>query len=122
MDFNSILIGPEDPARLVAYYTRLFGEPAMSDESYAGWQIGSGFVSIGAHSGVTGRSAHPGRLIWNIETVDVQGTFARFRDAGAIVVAEPYELGEVPGGGQMWIATFADPDENYFQLMSPFQT
>ena len=25
MEFNSILIGSEDPARLVAYYARLFG-------------------------------------------------------------------------------------------------
>ena len=30
MDFNSLLIGSEDPARLVEYYTRLFGEPAIA--------------------------------------------------------------------------------------------
>ena len=31
MDFNSILIGSEDPQRLVDYYTKLLGEPAFSD-------------------------------------------------------------------------------------------
>ena len=122
MDLNSILIGTDDTARLVEYYTRVLGEPAMSDESYTGWQIGSGFMSVGAHSEVHGRNAAPGRLIWNIESADVQGDFARMKAAGAIVVAEPYELGEVPGTTEtMWIATLADPDGNYFQLMSPFQ-
>jgi len=31
MNLNSILIGSEDPQRLVDYYTKLLGEPAMSD-------------------------------------------------------------------------------------------
>lgn len=122
MDFNSILIGSADPARLAEYYTRLLGEPAMTDDQYTGWQVGSGFVSVGPHSEVHGANPQPGRLIWNIETPDVPGEFARMRDAGAVVVAEPYQLGGGPEGtADMWIATFADPDGNYFQLMSPFQ-
>ena len=31
MNFNSILSGSEAPERLVDYYTRLFGQPTMSD-------------------------------------------------------------------------------------------
>jgi predicted enzyme related to lactoylglutathione lyase len=46
----------------------------------------------------------------------VKGEFERVEKAGAIVVREPYE--PRPGGG-MWIATLADLDNNYFQLMSP---
>ena len=65
MNFNSILIGSDDPQRLVDYYTRLLGEPTMSDGGYTSWQIGNGMVSIGPHSGVQGKSAHPGRIIWN---------------------------------------------------------
>ena len=42
MDFNSILIGSEDPERLVEYYTKLLGEPTFSDGGYTGWQLGSG--------------------------------------------------------------------------------
>ena len=29
MNFNNVLIGSEDPARLAAYYTKLFGDPTM---------------------------------------------------------------------------------------------
>lgn len=116
MDFNSILIGSEEPQRLVDYYTRLFGEPAMADGGYTGWQIGSGWVTVGPHDQVHGKNAAPGRIIWNIETADVQGAFDRMKAAGAIVVREPYGFDEAPGS---LIATLADPDDNYFQLMSP---
>ncbi len=72
MDFNSVLIGSEDPAQLVAYYTKLFGEPAFTDGGYSGWQIGSGWITIGPHSEVKGRSPQPGRIILNIGTADVK--------------------------------------------------
>ncbi|HET7685482.1 MAG TPA: VOC family protein [Candidatus Limnocylindria bacterium] len=117
MNFNSILIGSEDPQRLVEYYANLFGEPGFSDGGYTGWQIGSGFVTVGPHSEVHGSNREPGRLLWNIESADVQADFARMRDAGAIVVAEPYTMDGAPPDA--YIATLADPDGNYFQLMSP---
>jgi predicted enzyme related to lactoylglutathione lyase len=116
MDFNNILIGSADPDRLVEYYTRLFGEPGMADGGYTGWQLGSGFVTVGPHSEVTGKNTQPGRLIWNIETADVRGEFERMKAAGAIVVREPYGFEGYPDS---LIATLADPDDNYFQLMSP---
>ena len=34
MDFNSILIGSDDPETLVEYYTKLLGEPVFSDGGY----------------------------------------------------------------------------------------
>ena len=116
MNFNSILIGSADPKRLVEYYTKLFGEPGMADGDYTGWLLGSGFVSIGPHSEVSGTNPQPGRLIWNIETPDVKGEFDRMKAAGAIVIREPYSFEGYPDS---WIATLADPDDNYFQLMSP---
>src|SRR5687767_8570537 len=110
MNFNSILIGSEDPQRLADYYGKLFGEPSWSDGGYIGWLIGSGAVTIGPHDQVTGKNVHPGRIIWNIESADVKGDFERFKAAGATVVREPYGLGE--GSDDGLIATFADPDEN----------
>ena len=118
MDFNSILIGSEDPQRLVEYYTRVLGKPGFSDGGYTGWQLGSGFVTVGPHSEVKGRNAAPGRIIWNIESKDVAGDFERMKAAGAIVIAEPYSFDGAPGSS---IATFADPDDNYFQLLSPME-
>lgn len=116
MNFNSILIGSEDPGRLTDYYRKLFGEPGWDDGGYTGWLIGSGGVTIGPHDQVHGRNAQPGRIIWNIESPDVKSDFDRFKAAGATVVREPYNFEEAPDS---WVATFADPDDNYFQLVSP---
>jgi predicted enzyme related to lactoylglutathione lyase len=116
MNFNGILIGSEDPKRLAEYYTKLFGQPGWEGDGYTGWQIGTGYITVGPHDQVKGKSTHPGRVIWNIETDDVSGEFERLKGAGATVVQEPYHPGEA---AEMWIATFADPDDNYFQLMSP---
>ncbi|TMD40525.1 MAG: hypothetical protein E6I89_03330 [Chloroflexi bacterium] len=116
MNFNSVMIGSEDPKRLVDYYTKILGKPAMSEGGYDGWQIGSGWITIGPHDEVKGKNPTPGRLILNIESEDVKGDFEKFRAAGAKVVREPYNVGEE---SPYWIATFADPDDNYFQLMSP---
>ncbi len=118
MDFNSILIGSENPEGLAAFYAKVFGEPAWEDGGYHGWQIGSGLVTVGPHDQVTGRNSQPGRLIWNIETPDVKGEFERMKAAGAAVVAEPYRPAEE---SEAWIATLADPDDNYFQLVSPMR-
>jgi predicted enzyme related to lactoylglutathione lyase len=120
VNFNSILIGSADPARLTGFYTRVFGSPVWDMGGYTGWQIGSGFVTVGPHDQVSGSNGEPGRLIWNIETADVQGEFERMKAAGATVVREPYDPGEGSDqSGQGLIATFADADGNYFQLMSP---
>jgi predicted enzyme related to lactoylglutathione lyase len=116
VNFNSILIGSEDPQRLVAYYTKLFGDPGFADGTYAGWQIGNGYLTVGPHSEVKGRNSEPGRLIWNIETPDVKTEFERFVAAGATVVREPYGFEGAPDSS---IATLADPDGNYFQLATP---
>jgi len=113
MNLNSILIGSEDPQRLTEYYSRLFGKPDWEGD-FNGWQLGTGWVTVGPHDQVKGKNSHPGRLIWNIETSDVRSEFDRLKAAGAMVVQEPYQPGE-----EGWIATFSDPDDNYFQLISP---
>jgi predicted enzyme related to lactoylglutathione lyase len=117
MNFNSVLIGSEDPERLAAYYSKLFGEPGFSEGGYSGWQIGSGFLTVGPHSEVHGRNGEPGRIIVNIETPDVRGEFERLKGAGATVVQEPYTMEGMDADDA--ICTFEDPDGNYFQLMSP---
>ena len=116
MKFNSLLIGSEDPQRLTEYYSKLFGTPQYADGEYSGWQLGDGFINIGPHDQVRGKNAHPGRLIWNIETADVRAEFDRLVAAGATVVREPYGPEGMEEG---LIATLSDPDDNYFQLMSP---
>ncbi len=96
MNLNSILIGSENPERLVDFYTKLFGKPTWNDGGYTGWMIGSGSVTVGPHDKVKGKNASPGRIIWNIESPDVKGDFDRFKAAGATVIAEPYGPMEGP--------------------------
>ena len=116
MRFSGVLIGSDDPARLKAFYSKLFGKPAWEDEGYFGWSFGDATVMFGPHDQVKGKNREPGRVIWNLETPDVKGEFNKLRAAGATVVKEPYDPGENSG---MLIATFSDPDNNYFQLATP---
>jgi predicted enzyme related to lactoylglutathione lyase len=116
VNLNSILIGSADPQRLTDYYTKLFGAPGWNEGGFTGWQIGSGFLTVGPHDQVSGNNPQPGRLIWNVESPDVKADFERLKAAGATVIREPYRPDETVVA---WIATFADPDDNYFQLLSP---
>jgi predicted enzyme related to lactoylglutathione lyase len=117
MNLNSLLIGSEDPQRLADYYTKLFGEPGWNEGGYTGWLIGSGAITVGPHTEVKGKNQQPGRVIWNIESTDVKGDVERLKAAGATVVQDLYQPDGAPQ--EAWIATFSDPDGNYFQLMSP---
>ena len=118
MKFSGILIGSENPTQLKEYYTKLLGKPTWDEAEggYFGWQFGDSGVMFGPHSDVKGKNREPGRILWNLEAADVQGEFDKLKAAGATVVKEPYDPGESSG---MLIATFSDPDNNYFQLMSP---
>jgi len=117
LSLNTVMINSEDPAALGSFYRKVLGEPGWEDGSYIGWQAGPGMLMIGPHSEVKGPNETPGRIIINFETPDVQGEFARLKGLGAKVEREPYQPG--PAGGEMWLATLADPDGNYFQLASP---
>jgi predicted enzyme related to lactoylglutathione lyase len=57
----------------------------------------------------------PARIIFNFETETVKEEFDRIKKLGATVIKEPYDM------GGMWIATLADPDGNYFQLLTPWE-
>lgn len=117
LNLNTIMIHSEEPDKLAVFYRKVLGEPGFEGNGYTGWRAGNGFVMVGGHSEVKGTNEMPGRILINFETPDVQGEFTRLRDLGAQVTQEPYQ----PGGeaSDMWLATFADPDGNLFQLASP---
>ena len=120
LDLNSILIGSEKPKQLIEFYTKIFGAtPEWEEGEWAAWQVGSGNLCVGPHDKVHGKNKEPGRILINFETKDVNDEFARIKALGVEVVAEPYRPEQEKG---MWIATFADPDGNYFQLMTPMST
>jgi len=116
LNLSSVMIGTKQPQVLAAFYEKVLGKPAdMVDEKsgFWGWQAGGAWLSVLEHSAMGGSTKDPGRVIFNFETPDVKGEFERIRTLGGTVIKEPYEM------GQGWIATIADPDGNYFQLMSP---
>lgn len=118
LNLNSIMIGTTQSKTLAAFYEKVIGKPAeMTDEEngeFFGWQVGSTYFSILAHSEMGGNTKDPGRIMFNFETNEVKEEFERIQAIeGAAVIAAPYEM----GGG--WIATIADPEGNYFQLVTP---
>lgn len=120
LNLNSLLLFSENPKRLREFYTKAFQkDPEWSGGEYSGWKVGTGFFTIGPHSKVKGESKNPERLMFNFETEDVEKEFERIKAIGGKVIAKPYHPGEVE---KMTIATFADPDNNYFQLVSPMET
>lgn len=118
LNITSIMLGTDSPKQLGEFYAKVFGKDAdMVDEGgMYGWQMGTLNFSIGLHSEVKGKSKQPERVIFNLETEDVQGEFDRIKEF-ATVIKEPYTM---EGWENFPIATLADPDGNYFQLMSPW--
>jgi predicted enzyme related to lactoylglutathione lyase len=116
LNLNSVMLGTTQPQKLAEFYEKILGKPAeMVDQEngFWGWQAGSTYISVLSHSEMGGRAKDPGRVIINFETPQVKEEFERIKAIGATVIREPYEM----GGG--WIATLADPDGNYFQLVTP---
>jgi predicted enzyme related to lactoylglutathione lyase len=116
LNLNSVMIGTKQPKVLAAFYEKVLGKPTeMADEKYGfyGWQAGAVYLSVLDHSEMVGATKDPGRIMFNFETTHVKEEFERIKALGGKVIKEPYEM---EGG---WIATLADPDGNFFQLVTP---
>jgi predicted enzyme related to lactoylglutathione lyase len=116
LTFSSIMIGTKQISAMVPFYEGVIGRPADmadKDSGFYGWKFGDTYFSILDHSEMVGKTKDPGRLMLNFETPQVKPEFERVKGLGAAVIRAPYEM----GGG--WIATLADPDGNYFQLVTP---
>ncbi|MBI3619994.1 VOC family protein [Candidatus Roizmanbacteria bacterium] len=117
LNLNSLMIGSMQPKVLADFYQKVLGKPAdMVEGEWYGWQVGGTFFAVGHHSKMKGKTKDAGRVIFNFETKEVKEEFKRIKNLGAKVVKEPYQMESA------WIATFADPDGNYFQLMSPWES
>ncbi len=116
LNLKSIMIGSSQPKVLAEFYEKVIDKkPDWQDEPWYGWQLGDLNFSIGEHSLVKGKSKEPSRIIFNFETLEVQKEFDRIKALGAAVIAEPYQL------SGMWLATLADPDGNFFQVVNPWK-
>jgi predicted enzyme related to lactoylglutathione lyase len=117
LKLNSVMIGTKRPQALAAFYEKVVGKPAdmvNSESSFFSWQLGGAFLYVLEHSEMEGKTKDPGRVMFNLESTQVKEEFERIRTLGGSVIQEPYE---VEAG---WFATLADPDGNYFQLVSAY--
>ncbi|HEX6977080.1 MAG TPA: VOC family protein [Patescibacteria group bacterium] len=117
LNLNSILLSSSNPKALSSFYQKVFQkDPEMADDNgYYGFLVGKTFLTIGPHDKVKGKNKTPERFMFNLETTEVKEESERIEKTGAKVIAKPYEMGGA------WIATFADPDGNYFQLVTPWK-
>ena len=118
LNLNSVMIATKQPETLATFYEKVFGKPPdMTDREngFYGWQVGHGYMGVLEHSKMDGATKDPGRVMLNFETAQVKEEFERIKALGGKVIQAPYEM------GNGWIATLADPDGNYFQLINPME-
>lgn len=116
LNLSSIMIGTMQARSMVAFYEGVLGKPpdmVDHDNGFYGWQVGNSYFSVLEHSEMVGKTKDPGRVLMNFETAQVKEEFERIKALGAAVIRSPYQMGDG------WLATLADPDGNYFQLVSP---
>lgn len=110
------MLGTKQLEVMTDFYKKVLGkDPDMTEEGWSGFSAGSTYFMIGDHSEMKGMTKDPARVMFNFETADVKGEFDRLITVGAKEIKAPYEMEGA------WIATLADPDGNYFQLMSPWE-
>ncbi len=120
MKLSGVILGTADSKKLAEFYTKILGEPGWHDGDWYGFGEKEFNIVIGPHSEVSGQSAQPQRMMISFAADDVKAEFERLVSAGAVVVAKPYQP-EMANDAKTWLATLADPDGNYLQLMSPWE-
>ncbi|MBI3341871.1 VOC family protein [Candidatus Curtissbacteria bacterium] len=116
---ESILIGSQKASKLADFYTKTVGlkkgSTWVNDENgEEGIElfVGKQGIYVMDHSKVKGKAKDPNRVILNIEVDDVEKETKRLKKAKVKVVQDVYHM-----EGYGLIATFADPEGNYFQFV-----
>jgi predicted enzyme related to lactoylglutathione lyase len=68
-------------------------------------------LALGTHSEVHGKNLDPARHMVGIATDDIKAEWKRLKDAGVEFVEDPKDY------GNLWLATFKDPEGNLVQLL-----
>lgn len=82
---------------------------------YADFNTGGAYLEIGPHDKVHGKNDKPERMLLNLHVDNVKSEFVRIKSLGVKVVQQVYVPKE---DTRLEIATFEDPDGNYFQIMT----
>jgi predicted enzyme related to lactoylglutathione lyase len=105
---GSLLLGSENVDEMKTWYRRAFD---VEENAMGAFELGGVQLFVEPHSEVSGRTMEPARCIINLDVDDARTLVEHLKDLGAVFVrkleAEPFGL----------IATVADPDGNYLQVI-----
>lgn len=117
--FEGTLLSSEDAKKLAEFYRDVVGlkikQEFEGEDGVMGFEMDTGAGSglyINAHDKVKGKNKEPERIILNLEVDDIEKEFDRMKKENVKVVQETYHV-----EGYGLIATFEDPDGNYFQFV-----
>lgn len=118
--FEALNLFTQNAKKLAEFYKEKVGlkitmEAEMGDKGEEAYelQVGKGpSLYVIDHSKVRGKNKQPERIIFNLEVDDIKKEVARLKRAKAKLVQPIYHV-----EGYGFIATFADIDGNYFQLV-----
>ncbi len=116
---ESILLNSAGAEKLAKFYKDIVGlkqtgEFEMGDggEKAIMFELGDVTLAILDHSKVKGKNKTPERFIINFEVSDIEKEFKRLTKAGVKVQQDIYHV-----EGYGLIATFIDPEGNFFQTV-----
>ena len=120
LGLEAIIIGSENAKKLGKFYKDVLGLKSNmemeygDDKSYGiGFDLGNKVgLFVTDHSKVKGKSVLPDRVMFNLEVDDIEKEVARLKKEKVKVVTDTYHIEDYG-----MIATFEDPDGNYFQLV-----
>ncbi len=117
---ESILVGSKNAQKLADFYEKKVGlkltsEFEMGENNEKGFEFaikGRTGLYIMDHSKVKGENKNPAQIMINFEVDDIEKEVARLKRAKVKVKQDTYHL-----EGYGYIATFVDPDGNFFQFV-----
>jgi len=117
-DVDGVNLNSEDAESLATFYKDTVGlkledEAVMGeDQNFYWFKIGDSNLYIIDHSEVKGKNPNPQRMFFNLEVDNFDSEMKRLDDAGVKKIQDKYHI-----EGYGWVATYEDPDGNYFQIV-----
>lgn len=114
---DGVLLSSANPKKLAKFYREVVGlkqsgEYEMGEDGESVFEFADAMLYINPHTAVKGKNKNPERFMMNFEVDDIEKEAPKLKKKGAKVVQDIYHI-----EGYGLIATFADVDGNYFQLV-----
>ncbi|MBH60152.1 MAG: hypothetical protein CL907_03185 [Dehalococcoidia bacterium] len=108
-----VIIWTEKLENLLGFYKLIFNSKVSKKKDTSAYFIRDNFkFYIAEHSEVSGNSKDPNRIIFNLETDDIELEYNRLSNAGVTFLRSP----EIEKWGGK-VATFEDPEKNRVNLI-----